>query len=292
VVWRRGDVGVDPKHERALVLAGGGVTGIAWHLGLLLGLQQNGMDLGSTADLIIGTSAGATVAAQITSGEALEKLVAEQTGDAPSAEISVSYDREGQLGLMRDLIADATGANEARARIGALALATPTVPEEARRNVISARLPNHSWPDTPIQLISVNAHSGELAVFDRSSGISLVDAVAASCAVPGVWPPVSIGSQRYVDGGVRSVTNADLAAGYGTVAVLIPMPLDPDHSARLDLEVQRLGPATQIRVVMADRGATAAMGENSLDPSRRRDAALSGLRQAADAMPVLVDWWS
>jgi NTE family protein len=284
--------GVDPMHERALVLAGGGVTGIAWHLGLLLGLQQRGIELGSSADLIIGTSAGATVAAQITSGEALVNLVAHQTGDAPSAELSVSYDRDGQMRLIQDLIADATGAHDARARIGAMALATATVPEEARRDIIAARLPNHSWPDTPIQLTAVNAHSGELAVFDRSSGISLVDAVAASCAVPGVWPPVSIGSERYVDGGVRSLTNADLAAGYRKVAVLIPMLLDPDHSARLDLEVERLGPATRVNVVMADRAAADAMGPNSLDPTRRRDAALSGLRQAADATPLLVDWWS
>jgi NTE family protein len=292
VVWRREDGGVDPKHERALVLAGGGVTGIAWHLGLLLGLERSGLGLGPSADLIIGTSAGATVAAQITSGESLEQLVAEQTGAAPSAELPVDYDRDRQNKLIGDLIAGATSANHARARIGAMALAAPTVPEKARRDVIAARLPIHSWPDIQIRLIAVNADSGELVVFDRSSGVSLVDAVAASCAVPGVWPPVSIGSQRYVDGGVRSLTNADLAAGYRRVAILIPMPLDSAHRTRLELEARRLGPNSEIRVVTADRAALTAMGPNSLDPARRRCAARAGLRQAADAAPLLVDWWT
>ena len=67
------------------------------------------------------------------------------------------------------------------------------------------------------------ADNGEFVAFEKSSGVSLVDAVAASCAVPGVWPPVTINGRRYIDGGMRSAVNADLAAGYERVVVLAPI---------------------------------------------------------------------
>ena len=106
--------------------------------------------------------------------------------------------------------------------------------EPVRRAVIAARLPSHEWPAHPLVVTAIDAHSGAFTRFDASSGVPLVDAVAASCAVPGVWPPVSIGGRRYIDGGVRSVTNADLASGCGRVLVLAPMPADvaPGSSAR------------------------------------------------------------
>jgi NTE family protein len=105
------------------------------------------------------------------------------------------------------------------ARGGAHALAADTVPEAARRAVIEHRLPSHEWPTTLLRLTAVDVHSGAFEVFDATSGVGLVDAVAASCAVPGIWPPVTIGDRRFMDGGVRSTVNADLASGYDEVVV-------------------------------------------------------------------------
>ena len=77
-------------------------------------------------------------------------------------------------------------------RIGTVALATQTVPESVRRQVIAQRLPSHDWPERVLRLTAIDTATGELVVFDRDSGVGLVDAVAASCAVPGAWPPVTI----------------------------------------------------------------------------------------------------
>src|SRR5262249_32647760 len=100
-----------------------------------------------------------------------------------------------------------------RARIGAVALAGGTVAEGDRRGGVEGRRPVREWPRRRLLVTAVDAGSGEFVVFDRDSGVGVVDAVGASCAVPGVWPPVTINGRRYVDGGVRSAANVDLAAG-------------------------------------------------------------------------------
>jgi len=93
------------------------------------------------------------------------------------------------------------------------ALATDTVTEPERRRVIECRLPSHEWPSRALKTVAVDAGSGEPRVLDSASGVSLVDAVTASTAVPGVWPPATIEGRRYIDGGVRSSANADCALG-------------------------------------------------------------------------------
>jgi NTE family protein len=110
--------------------------------------------------------------------------------------------------------------------MGAYALAADTVPEATRRAVIESRLPSHEWPERAIRLVAVEASTGETAVFDRDSRVGLVDAVAASSAVPGIWPPVTIGARRYVDGGVRSADNADLAVGWSEIVIVSPLGYD------------------------------------------------------------------
>ena len=210
--------------ERAVVLAGGGVAGIAWELGVLRGIGD--VDAGLlagivAADVVVGTSAGSAVAAQITSGAAIEDLYAAQLAES-SSEIDIELDLEDLLVRFAAAVGGASGPEDARRRIGTLALETPTVTEAARRAAIAARLPDPSWPDRTLLVTAVEALTGDLTVFNRESGVELVDAVAASCAVPGVWPPVTIDGIRYIDGGVRSGSNADLAAGCDRVLVITP----------------------------------------------------------------------
>jgi NTE family protein len=275
--------------QKALVLAGGGVTGIAWETGVLLGLRDAGVDLVADADLVVGTSAGSTVAAQVLSGTDLAELDAVQQGDEHQ-EITPELD----FGLLATIFSELAGGRlpdqEARARIGALALTAETVDEATRRAVIEARLPSHDWPARRLLVTAVDALTGELAVFDAASGVSLVDAVAASCAVPGVWPPVSIGERRYVDGGVRSTANADLAAGHDVVVVLAP--LSGPAASTLDPEVAALrsGGATVV-VVATDPDAAEAMGLNPLDPDLRRPSAEHGRRQGLAAAEAVGGSW-
>ena len=272
---------------KALVLGGGGVTGIAWELGVIAGLADNGLDL-TDADLIVGTSAGATVAVQITTG-LLDELVGAQL-TVESQEIAAEFDLNLIVEIFTLLSDQSASGDERRARVGARALEAHTLAEPVRRAVIAARLPSHEWPAQPIVLTAVDAHTGELTLFDSSSGVSLVDAVAASCAVPGVWPPVSIGSCRYIDGGVRSMTNADQASGYGRVLILAPM---ADTLARtLEHEADKLRHSgSTVLVVASDDSALARMGDNPLDPSRRAPALKEGRRQGTAAAAAVKALW-
>jgi len=262
----------------ALVLAGGGVAGIAWELGFIDGLRTEGVRL-DDVDLVVGTSAGAAVGAQFATG-CLDQAVAAQL-DPVSREIAVDVDVETFRAQVADLVAGAADATEARARIGRMALAADTVPEDVRRAVIEARLPVHEWPELPLRLAAVEATTGKLVAFDRYSGVGLVDAVAASCAVPGIWPPTTIHGDRYIDGGARSVTNADLAVGAGLVIVLVPGALIDPAQTQLDRELAALGPDVETVVIVADDASVAAIGPNPLHPERRRPALEAARAQAA-----------
>ena len=264
--------------KRALVLAGGGVAGIAWELGVLRGIQDVDPALQASiaaADVVVGTSAGSAVAAQITSGAALENLYAAQLAPA-SSEIEVDLDLEDLMARFTAAAAGATTAGDMRHRVGALALATQTIGEPERRAAIAARLPAREWPDRAVLLPAVDAESGEPVIFTRDSGVTLADAVAASCAVPGVWPPVSINGHRYMDGGVRSLTNADLAAGCDRILVITPAPADtPQPWGNLDDEIELLEPG-RVQVVHADAASLAAFGTNPLSPATRGPAGRAG----------------
>ena len=183
----------------ALVLGGGGVTGIAWETGLLAGLAELGIDL-AAADVIIGTSAGSVVGTDIASGQQLEVLYQAQLAPpAPEPAARMGWSVIGRLLWVMSTSRDPV---RARARIGHWALAVRSMPEADRRKVFEARLPVGDWPARTLKVTAVDARTGELVVFDSAGEAGLVDAVGASCAVPGVWPPVTIGDRRLMDGGV------------------------------------------------------------------------------------------
>src|SRR5262245_55665987 len=166
--------------EKALILGGGGVTGVAWELGMLAGLAAQGVDL-TDADLVVGTSAGSVVGVDVRSGHSLAELYDKQL-IPPAGEIAASV-RPGLLA--RYLLAATFTRDPVRAgkRFGALALRAKTMPEADRRKVIESRLPVSEWPARPLKITAVQADTGEFAVFDAASGVSLLDAVGASCAV-------------------------------------------------------------------------------------------------------------
>jgi NTE family protein len=269
---------------QALVLGGGGLAGIAWTTGLLAGLAGHGQDL-TGADLIVGTSAGAAVAAQVTSGVSLDELFARQTDPArQTPEIPAEVDMEKFAADFGAAFADVPSPTEVRRRVAALALAADTVSEVDRRAVIAARLPSHDWPAQRIVLVAVDAETGEPRLFDRASGVPLVDAVAASCAVPGIWPPTTIDGRRYIDGGIRSGENADYAAGATRVTVVAPLGLEsplPGEKPLLTVLEDLRTAGAEVAVIGPDEASVAAIGPNPLDPSTRTPAAEAGRAQGA-----------
>jgi NTE family protein len=274
---------------RGLVLGGGGVTGIAWMTGLLAGLAEAGIDL-TSADVVVGTSAGSVVGAQILSGPTLEDLYAAQLTD-PTGELAA---RMGATAMLRFITAAVWPGDEqkARARLGRAALRARTVPEAERRAVIERRLPNAEWPERRLLITSVDAETGELRVFDRSSGVPLPEAVAASCAVPIVWPPITVGGRRYIDGGVRSATNADLAAGCDRVVVIAPITFALRRGSRIASQLASLGASVRSVVISPDAQARKAIGGNVLDPAHRVVSARAGHAQSAVVAESVAAVWA
>ncbi|MFI7696866.1 patatin-like phospholipase family protein [Nonomuraea sp. NPDC049655] len=280
--------------RRALVLGGGGVAGIAWATGVLAGLADEGVDV-RDADLIVGTSAGSAVGAQARSRLTVEELFQRQVDPALQArEIPAVFDAASFAAALQGILAGAHDRDELHRRIGAWALEAPTVGEPERRAAVASRLPETDWPERPLVLVALDAATGETRLFDRASGVGLVDAVTASCAVPGVWPPVTIEGRRYIDGGVRSSDNADLAAGFERVLVVSPQPPGAPASPWTSLEqevalLRKEGSA--VEVVSPDEGAVAAMGANPLDPAVRSPAAHAGREQGRRVAAVVHSLW-
>ncbi len=273
---------------RALVLGGGGVTGVAWETGLLLGLAEAGINL-AEADVFVGTSAGAVVVAQLTSGTALDQLYAAQVS-AASGEIAA---RMSPTTIVRMMMAMAWPGNpqQARRRLGHAALRAKTVPEAQRRAVIEQRLPNHDWPQQRLLIPAVNVETGEVVVFNKDSGVPLIDAVAASCAVPLVWPPITINGQRYMDGGMRSITNADLAQGYEQIVVIAPSTVALRREDRPAAQLASLGAGVRSVIVSPDQASVAAIGRNVLDPAQRAPSAQAGRAQASSVAARIREVW-
>jgi len=274
--------------QRALILGGGGVTGVAWEVGLLAGLAEHGVEL-AAADLIVGTSAGSVVGADVAAGEDLEELYRGQLAPPdgqPVARLGVANTAR-LLGIMlgtRDPL-------RARVRMGRLALRARTESEAQRRAVFEGRLGRREWPGQ-LKVTAVEALSGEFTVFDAAGPAALIDAVGASCAVPGVWPPVTIGGRRYIDGGMRSVANADLADGYERIVIVAPITQGLGHMASAAKQAAALARAgAQVIVLSPDKAAIRAIGRNVLDPAKRAASARAGRTQAgAEADRVRAVW--
>ncbi len=275
---------------KALVLGGGGVAGIAWELGVLDALATAGVDL-TTADRIVGTSAGSAVGAQLCTGESLESLCARQLVPAEqSAELQVESSLDSLIDQFAACFEGAPNALEVRRRLGAVALGATTVEEAARIAVIESRLSSHEWSERELLVTAVDAFTGEFSVFDRHSGVSLVSAVAASCAVPGIWPPVTIGDTRFMDGGVNSGSNADLAEGCEVVVIVAPFAGGFGPTVDVEAEALRATGAI-VEVIAADAGATEAFGTNVLDPATRVPSLREGRRQGALEVQRIAKVW-
>ncbi|MYT15035.1 NTE family protein [Streptomyces sp. SceaMP-e96] len=275
----------------ALVLGGGGLTGIGWEIGMLAGLAEAGIDL-TDADVVIGTSAGSIVGAHLSSRQLpLEEMYERQLA-LPEAG---SAARMGTAALAR-FAAIALRSRDTVSfgvRMGKLALAARTVTEAEQRTVIARTLGLTDWPARRLVVTAVDAATGERTSFDDTSGVGLLDAVGASCAVPGIYPPVTIDGTRWIDGGVHSTANADLASGYGRVVVVAPMAASGGPIAGPRAQGERLvRGGARVCVITPDRAARSAFGRNVLDPAKRADAARAGRRQAAVHAAEIRRVWS
>ncbi|MFI8965923.1 patatin-like phospholipase family protein [Streptomyces sp. NPDC053493] len=282
----------DTAMRTALVLGAGGVTGAGWEIGILRGLAEAGTDL-TSADLVLGSSAGAVVGAQVASGTfPLDALYDSQLG-APEGE-SAARLRFGQIVRYALAVLGSKSAEQYGRKLGRLATAADTVTPEARREVIAGRLgPAVEWPERRLLVTAVDADSGELVAYDKDAGVPLTDAVTASCAIPGVWPVVELAGRRLLDGGIYSTANAHLAAGYRSVVVIAPSAAGSKviHSPARQAAALAAAGAT-VELITPDAESRRAFGRNPLDPSRRGPAASAGRAQAAAHARAVAALWA
>jgi len=259
--------------DTALVLAGGGVLGIAWQLGLIAALRDEHIDL-RAADDILGTSAGAVVGAQLATGQ-LDAAIAMQ--HAPTSEVAVQLDMPRYFRELAQIRTEADTAAEAAQRMARLRYVDDVIEADQRRAIIAARLPAHDWPEQALRVVAIDAATGERTVFSRATGVPLVDAVAASCALPGIWPLASIGGRRYMDGGIYSISNADLARSHRRAVIVVPVGPNAGFDATLNAELAAFEePPIVVRI---DADSLDEIGPNAQDPTRRSAAVDAGRRQ-------------
>lgn len=221
--------------------------GVGWQLGLAAGLAASGVEL-VDADLVIGTSAGSLTGAMLTSGEDPSALVdqVESMFEAGVGDSGVDQvDMAGLAGLMEAMLGpasneevggDAPTEQERLAQVGRIALDAPTISEDAFVGTMASVLAGRPWPRT-FACTAVDTATGEFRQWDEAAGVPLERAVASSCSVPGMYPPITIDGRRYMDGGVRTMHNADRAEGHDSVVVVSVMmtKLPPGiHDPRLE----------------------------------------------------------
>ncbi|WP_433887564.1 patatin-like phospholipase family protein [Streptomyces sp. CA-111067] len=261
----------------ALVIGGGGFTAAAWEIGVLKGLADAGCDL-SEAGLVVGTSAGSVTGARIAAGTTLDVLYEEETSGRPDP-----LDLHISLATTARYLLAALGARSSPAsarRLGRFALAARTVTEDEVHEAIGKLLPVRDWPRRPLLVAAVDTATGEVTAFDAASGTGLPLAVAASCAVPGIWPPITAAGTRWIDGGVRSSVNAGLAQGCERAVVLAPIPNVPGPGPKAADEARALERSgTRTALLVPDRAARRAFGRNPLDARRRPAVARAGHAQ-------------
>ncbi|NLY27113.1 MAG: patatin-like phospholipase family protein [Alcaligenaceae bacterium] len=286
---------MEQSQTTALVLGGGGVTGIAWLIGVLAGLARYGFVLPRNCHFI-GTSAGSVVSTELANGISPDSLLNRQLDTQATSSESFRAYSQREADQKNQVLMQKTGGDLvlARLRIGAFALRKAGADLGPRREIIRSRLTLLDWPVRKLSLIAVDAQSAEHVTLTRDSGLPLIDAVMASCAVPGVWPTVPWNGRLLMDGGIRSMTNADLASGSSNVLVLAPLGYSQENpvSGHLQAEIKELERAgARVDVVTPDAVSLSEIGDNVLDPSRSQASALAGLAQASDVCNSISAPW-
>lgn len=274
-----------------LVMGGGGIWGMAWLNGVLAGLFDGGFDA-RNADHVVGTSAGSVVGAQLLSGLSFQELFERQIDPAKqAAEIPIPQEIFATAERLTSELDQISDPEAKIARVCEMALAVKTTPENEQRNIaVLSRLPSNNWPETRLSISALDTVTHETVILSQELGIELVDAVAASCAVPKIWPPVTIQGRKYIDGGIRSLQHAPVAAPSKRILVVSPYSRfsPPFAGPKLADEIAQLeAQGCKIFVVEANSEAIAAAGDNTLSVDTRIPAALAGRAQGRFTAPAV-----
>jgi NTE family protein len=272
-----------PPAGYAQVIGGGGLVGGAWELGVLSGLSERGL---GRADFVLGTSIGSVVGAAACAGVPEDSVIRAAVALRPA--LNASLERVDAT-LMTQIMGRGFGLDAAeRTAIGELAALADSGPESEFIDRVATLLPGDTWPPG-LAVAAVAIDDGEFVIWNERSGVLLSRAVAASCAGPGVFPPVEIDGRRFIDGGIRSPTNADRAAGYERVLAITAV-MDAEFRELLDQEASSLRRAgTKVLVLTPDEASSSAIGPDTYDVANLEAALVAGRRQAQSAAEIRFD---
>ena len=284
--------------------------GIGWEAGLLVGLAEAGVDA-SAADAVVGTSAGSVVGFTLASGgdlsEAINLVAAATTPGEGAATVPPGTESapvlEQLMAAVAEAATDPAGAEGVRARLGGIAEQSPTMSEDEWLAMFSF-MAGAEWP-AHFSCTAVGTADGRYRLWDRTAGVDLQRAVASSCAVPGIFPPVTIEGRRWMDGGVRDMLNADAAAGHSVVVAvsctLLELPEGFDMpvmdavfaGTRAQLDgLRAAGAAVEVVVPGAEMLEISEFGLNLMDFERAAPAYEAGLRQGKAEAARLREFWA
>src|SRR5579872_53247 len=291
----------DESANRVLILGGGGPAGEAWESGIIAGLKEKGIEL-AHADRIIGTSAGSIVGARLASKMSDADFINAALEPADDGPKPPPWQKPPDLSFLATKLAEMNAGKrprqDIRAEIGAWAMRVhPVITETEFVSGYKRRLPQSKWPDPRFEAISVDAKDGLLRTWNESSGVPLAMAVAASCALPGVFAPVTIDGHRYMDGGVRSVTNADLAKGCKVAVILAPTaglddPIAKDFTFFLADEMRTLRDnGCKVELIAPDPASIKAFGASIGDEHHRAQPLEAGRTQGRNKASALAAFW-
>ncbi len=278
------------KKTRAVVLGGGGVTGMAWEIGIITALLQEGIDL-ADADVIIGTSAGSFVGSALASGYDMRKLYDSQFIPNTS-EVNTSVNSE----IMKLWTEAFQCGKDDKKKIGKMfgdiaKKYPPKISIEKRQSVVESRLTTTNWP-SKLKVTAIDAETGDLHVFDKDSGTTLINAVNASGAVPGLWPFVTFDESDWIDGGMVSSTNAHLADCYDKVVILSPMPQKYGLVPSVREDVAEMQKRANVSLIVPDKDSILAIGKNPYAPTHTASSAKAGFNQGIKEVAAIYKTWS
>ena len=283
---------------RALVLGGGGPVGIAWETGLLAGLAASGADV-SGADWILGTSAGSVCGALLATGRTPAQLLdaefanAEKAREAQAKGPGAAPDLSGLMGVFARRPPQGDMPHALMLELGQISLNGQTVSEEVFLKGFGPLIEEQPWPER-YACTAVDTATGEFQVWSSETAAPLGRGVASSCSVPAIFPAITIEGRRYMDGGMRSGTNADLAKAHGRVVIVAVMPpaFAPMMLPRLEAEMAVIRDhGGEALLLVPDSACGEAFGMNLMDSSNREAIARAGFAQGqADAARVGAFW--
>ncbi|MET9000708.1 patatin-like phospholipase family protein [Amycolatopsis sp. NPDC004169] len=279
-----------PRSMTALVLGGGGPAGVAWTSALLHELVSGGLPA-AESDVVLGTSAGSVVGAWLTMRPGGLPTLPQRMLDRARWHARNTESGYGDRDLLRRVVAGSTHDAESARGIGQAAIAAiPPISVDQAEGLWRATLPEGPWPDR-LRVTSVNAGTGAAKAWSAADGVSLAAAVACSTAAPGAAPPVTLADSVWVDGAVRSGTNADLVRDVGSAArgrVLVLAPLPNDGLAREEAVLVEHG--YRVTVITAEPFYETIA--DLMNPRFVKVAEAAGAQRARAVAAELAAWWN